>query len=388
MDIFETQSLHATNPEIQDLLGIAALVSDAQGSTLYSHYAGRQTLEPDSPGLSPETVVSLVSAGKFLTHIAALQLVDRGLAILDEPIYGLVPELRTFPIISASTDPAAPAYKLRPETKSITLRHMLTNSSGLGDSNLPLIKEWQKYASGLELPPNTHRIVKNLAFPRLFEPGESWSYGQDVHFLQVVIENASNKKFQDFMRESVFAPLGMDSATYAPSQAPAVRDKMLQLVERQENGGLAPAPEGSVWGIACSIADLQKLFTDLISPKSVLLSEESRELLFQPGLAPSGGALRAFRAEAHEYAVQVGSEKGQVDPPLNYTCAGALLVQGDGLILPAGSLAWDGTPNVAWAVNLEKGIAMVFATQLLPEYEAKVLSLRMEFFRRACSTFM
>src|SRR6202020_78698 len=94
------------------------------GETLYSHAAGQQTLDAGSLPLGLETTVFLGSAGKFITHIAALQLVDQGIASLDEPVYKHLPELSKLPIISASL--REPGYILHPQTKPVTLRQMLT----------------------------------------------------------------------------------------------------------------------------------------------------------------------------------------------------------------------------------------------------------------------
>ena len=410
MESYEAESELAVSRERQDLLGVLAVVTDAQGrikcdglsasyrfilkhlagTNLYSHYAGRQAMGPDAPALGPDTTVSVQSAGKFLTHIAALQLVDKGIASLDEPIYHLVPELREFPIISLDADSTgARGFTLSQETKSITLRHILTNSSGISSDEHPIIRTWLASGSpALEVPEDAHGIIKICASPRLFEPGAGWYYGHDVHVLQIVIERASKQPFVEYMREHVFLPLGMNSTTYGPAQNAAVKGKLLQLVERAESGGIIPLPDGTLAGLASSILDLQKLFTDLLSPSPVLLSEQVRTLLFEPGLASSSGALQAFRAVAHEYAAQVGIGKQHTNPPVNYTCAGAMVVEAGDLDLPAGTLTWDGMPNVAWAIHLDKGIAMLFATQLLPEYEEKALQLRKAFFRAARSQYL
>jgi hypothetical protein len=51
--------------------------------------------------------------------------------------------------------------------------------------------------------------------------------------------------------------------------------------------------------------------------------------------------------------------------------------------MPSGTVTWNGMPNVIWAMNKEKGIGMVFATQLLPVDDAKTMDLAMEYFRDA-----
>lgn len=336
------------------------------------------------------TTVSLVSAGKFLTHVAALQLVDRGLATLDEPISRLLPELKDVPVIVADGDPKGHGYALRVPAKPITLRHMLTNSSGIASDDHPLVSSWRQHSSKREFPDSPSLIIQRLWSPLQFEPGEGWNYGHDVHFLQVVIERASGEDFVPYVQKHVFDALGMTASAYSP-QSSRVSSNLLQPVERGDGGNLRSCPEGMVSGITCSMANLQTLSADLISPSPILLKPETRALLFQPGFSSFSPALTAFSAQAAEFAAQVGLRKEVASLPVNYTCAGAMLVEGHGdeeLNLPPGTLAWDGSPNVAWAMHLRRGIAMVFATQLLPEYDEKTMPPRLEFFKGARARFL
>lgn len=269
---------------------------------------------------------------------------------------------------------------------------MLTNCSGIMGYEGSLLQAWRAHGKQPEFPEDTSPIIKKLWCPLLFDPGESWNYGHDVHFLQVVVERASKQKFVNYQQTHIFDTLDMKASTYGPDTHEVVRRDRLQLVERGADGKLGPAPEGSVWGLTCSMANLQTLFSDLISPSPVLLSRETRAIIFEPGLASSSAALKAFEAEANEYAAQVGIPKDQKSPPANYSCAGAMLVEGDAedgsrLNCPPGTLTWDGMPNIAWAVNLDKGLAMIFATQLLQEYDAKTMPPRMEFFKSAWAAF-
>lgn len=331
----------------------------------------------------------LISAGKFITHIAALQLVDRGLVRLDDPIYNLLPELEAQPIICPDTNIDGPGFKLLPQTSAITLRHMLTNSSGIADHDDALFKAWRSAASPQEWPENTSSIIKNFCGPLLFQPGQGWCYGHDVHFLQLVISRAlgGNKTFVDCMQELIFEPLGMKSTTYLLHQRPDIKKKLLQFVEKGEDGQLSAVPEDRSWGITSTISDVQTLLTDLINPQPKVLSVKSAELFFKPAFEPSSSALAAFRAQAKDFTGPTGWSTKAISLPVNYTCAGAMVLEEDSPNLPKGFLNWMGMSNFAWALHREKGLAILFGAQLMPEYDEKTMRLMEEFFHASCLKF-
>lgn len=343
-------------------------------------------MDPGSPPVTASTALTLFSGGKFITHIATLQLVEKGLASLDEPLYGILPELKEVPVIISPSDASSSKqFELVPRKNDMTLRHMLSNSSGVPDGSHPLVSAWRESGGSYDFPKDTPKIVQMFTAPLLFEPGEGWCYGHDVHFLQVVVERLSGMPFVDYVQAHVFDVLNMTASAYSP-KVERIVNRWLQLVERGDDGKLGPDPSDSGAGITCSAADIQILLTDMISPSSRLLSKMTIDELFRSSLA--GGGLEAFQKEAFEYAGgPVNIPKGQTCPSVSYTCGGAMIIEDGGLQSPAGSLVWDGMTNIAWAANRERGICMFFGTQLFPEYDEKTLSLMKIFFEKAWVQF-
>jgi len=169
MEDFETKLDEATAPNTTEILGAIGFVvgKDGEvlfyrrnlapswislGNVLYQCASGHQTLAPDAPIINYNTTFALASAGKFITHIAALQCVERGLTTLDEPVYSHLPELGNLKVISQNQGPDASArpFLLRFPTKNITLRHLLSHSSGIVQECTPLIQKWR--ASNSEEP--------------------------------------------------------------------------------------------------------------------------------------------------------------------------------------------------------------------------------------------
>jgi CubicO group peptidase (beta-lactamase class C family) len=331
----------------------------------------------------------MASAGKFITHIAVLQCVDRGLITLDEPISTYFPALENLNVLSkneglnASTEP----FSLAPATKKITLRHLLTYSSGLAFEWNSILPDWRK-SKGEEPRTDYRKIDEGWNTPLLFEPGEGWHYGASIGFTQALIQKLTNKSFVPWVQEHIFDPLGMSSSTYSPQDNPDISSKLLQKVRRVPDGSLEAA--GGAQGLVCSVPSMLSLMTDLISSSSQILTKESIDLLFEPQFTPTSAALLHLRQSADGmYADCSGIPTGMSNPPVNHTCA-ALLVEEELPLshMPKGTVTWNGMPNVIWAMNREKGLSMIWATQLVPADDEKTMELAMEFFRGAWSKFV
>ncbi|KAF7321695.1 Protein kinase [Mycena kentingensis (nom. inval.)] len=284
MNNFEAALANATSGDNPSLLAAIGLVFDSKGNVLYHHAAGRQSLNPDAPPVHPCSVVSLGSAGKFITHVAALQCVERGLIGIDDAIDAHLPELAEMDVIES----AGESYSLRRPTKSITLRHLLTHSSGVSYHGHPLVQKWNQSSNGAA-PIN----VQLGTMPLLYDPGEGWSYGSSIAWTALLVSRLTGRKLSHFVKETIFDALGMSLSSFQPEASPTVFEKMLQMVQRQD-GKLVPAPPEAAQGLACSVTDIQLILADLMSADPKLLSKASTDLFFEPAFAP--GSAAPFRA--------------------------------------------------------------------------------------------
>ncbi|KAK9414302.1 putative Beta-lactamase/transpeptidase-like protein [Seiridium unicorne] len=389
MEAFETNLAKATDPNVRDLLGAIGLVINSKGETIYHRAFGYQSLAADASPLDPDSTIFMASAGKFLTHMAALQLVERGILSLDESVYKFLPELEELEIISASSDPDM-KFTLSPQARPITLRHMLTHSSGIGSGDDVLTEAWRTATPPQEWPEGTPCIVKMFSTPLLCQPGEGWEYGHSVHWLQPLIQRAAGAKtFVEYMKEHVFDKLGLQHSSYLPLTHEHIRSKLLQCVKREEDGSISACEEGELQGLACSISDVKTILSDLLAPESRLLKKENVDLLFAPGFAVDSLAAKKIRNDEDTFAKTIGLKPDREEAAVNFTCAGALVTQGivTESHLPAGTLTWNGWPNLIWTINREHGIATLFATQLIPVDDEKTLVHMVEFSKSAWTTF-
>ncbi|KAJ7469812.1 beta-lactamase family protein [Mycena galericulata] len=391
MESFETALAEATSPENRDLLGAIGLVVDNTGNVLYHHAGGQQSLDPSAPPLDPDSTVTLGSAGKFLMHIAALQCVERNLLGLDDPLSAWMPDLdkieRIVPLDSEL------GFVLRPQTRKITLRHLLTHTVGIGGGDEPLVERWRASPAGaLHDARNADPeqiIFKLFAHPLLFPPGDGYCYGGSIYFTGMLVARITGLKMADYVQANIFDPLGMKMSTLAPQTRADVRERLLQMVRRTPEGLVAVEEE--IRDMTVSVRDLGVLLADLIGPASKILSPASVDLLFSPQLGAESKALADLRGEKERenYAAPAGIAGAGV-PAVNWSMAG-LLVEGEDAFplsgMPPGTVTWNGMPNVVWAMNRERGVGMFFATQLVPVDDEKAVAVMMKFLSGAWKTY-
>lgn len=344
----------------------------------------------------------MASAGKFITHIAALQCVELGLITLDEPLYSYLPELEKLNVISITRDghleDSTRLFLLQSPVNKITLRHLLSHSSGIDYESNPLIQEWRA-STGQEPKADYHPIIdyestnydyqpdaEAFSTPLLFEPGEGWMYGASIEWTSLLISRLTKQPLGQYIQEHIFESLGMTSSTYHPQNHPNIYSRILEMVMR-DGDDLVPI-KFPVRELVSSVPDIAALLADLISGSSRLLKQDSIELLFAPQFAPSSAALSLLRRDTETYAAPAGIPSSMMEAPVNHSLA-ALVVEEELSLshMPAGTVTWNGMPNLMWAMHREKGLGMVFATQLLPVDDEKTVNLAMAFMREAWDRF-
>ncbi|KAI7780291.1 hypothetical protein LA080_016138 [Diaporthe eres] len=363
MQPFEAKLAQATAPNNREgILGAIGLVVNGKCDVLYHHASGRQSLDTNASPLDPDSTIVLASAGKFITHVAALQLVENGKIGLDEPVYKHLPELELLPVVTR------------------------------GGAPVPLVAEYLA-SDTLEKPKvaeDAEPIVKHFSIPLIFEPGDGFAYGHSIHWTQLLVKRLSDGgNFVKHIQDHIFAPLSMASSTYAPQANANIWDRRLGMVER-DGDRLIPADDASQ-GLTCSMLDFGAVLSDLVSLVPKLLQQEQHiDLLFAGQFTPSSASMTDLRGSNENYKFCAGTPTaGSAAPLLNWIAAG-LVVEDEELPLsrmPRGTVTWEGMPNVLWAMNREKGVGMFFATQLLPVGDRNANELALEFMSSAWSNF-
>jgi CubicO group peptidase (beta-lactamase class C family) len=228
----EITTLMRQHVEEKKLAGAVALVA-RRGKVAYLQSLGKQDIEAGID-MRANTIFRIASMTKPITSVAVLVLYDDGLIRLNDPVSKYIPEFSD-PMVFRQGQKAVPAKQ------EITIKHLLTHTSGL-------TYQWDKQIGPLYKEAGiTHGIaqddsilgekMKKLArIPLLHHPGRRWTYGLSVDVLGRVVEVASGKTLKEFFEKRIFEPLGMkDTHFFIPD------DKMPRLATVY-----APKPQGGL----------------------------------------------------------------------------------------------------------------------------------------------
>ena len=168
---------------------------------------GYRDLETRLP-MERDTLCRVYSMSKIITCAATLILLEDGKFNLDDPVANYLPELKEMKVWAGGTQESP---RLEPLKRAITIKHLLTHTSGLiydfaGDDELT--KLWRS-ANLWTGPGLTNFIAKLGKLPLKHQPGDAWTYGVNMDVLGALIERVSGKSFGAFLDERMFGPLGM-----------------------------------------------------------------------------------------------------------------------------------------------------------------------------------
>ena len=220
--------------EAKEIPGVVAMA--ATGSeVIYQGAFGKRDLSKDDP-MTADSVFWIASMTKAITCAAGMQLVEQGKLSLDEPIGKLLPDLANPQVLEGFDASGEP--KLRPAKKPITLRHLMTHTAGFcydvwnGDMG--------KYQEKTGIPNIFSCQNAALKGPIMTDPGTRWEYGINIDFVGKAVEAASGKRLDAYLRDHIFAPLGMNDIGFKITDSQ--RQRLVGMHARGEDGSLAPMP--------------------------------------------------------------------------------------------------------------------------------------------------
>ena len=266
--------------------------------------AGRDVVETGCVGwadkeaktaLRADHLFRIFSNTKLVTSCAMLLLLEEGRFQLDDPAEKYLPQLANRRVLRPG---ATDADDTEPAKTPITIRHLMTHTSGLAYGVLdPGTLMFRLYNEKRALNPATplSDMMDTLAgLPLAYHPGESWEYSIATDVLGRLVEVLSGKRFDEFLRERIFAPLGMtdtgfvakDAGRLATYYAGAdIMDPMKPGLTRLDNhpypgAFVTPVPRLSGGGgLVSSLADQVALVKSLMPGGAMLLKPETLALM-------------------------------------------------------------------------------------------------------------
>jgi CubicO group peptidase (beta-lactamase class C family) len=373
---------HAT--DAGELPGVVALAATDRG-ILYEGVFGRRRLA-DGPAMTRDTVFRIASMVKLITSVAALQLVEQDKLALDAPAPDIDPVIGAPRVVEGFDDKGRPI--LRPPSRPITLRHLLTHTSGLA------YRLWDakavRYAASLDkLPKAQRKEAPRTAL--MFDPGEAWQYGTSIDWVGRIVASVSGLALDAYFRKHILGPLGMNDTAFVTS--PKQRAREASLHRRGPTGSLTAQPMEPPSGSAGA--------PHAFSGGGGIYSSGPDYLTLIRALL-HGGALDGVRILRPETVALMGQNQiGAVDVHVMKTtnpaasndvdlCPGIGLKWGFGHMInmqpiaggrSAGSMTWGGLLNTYYWIDPDKRVAAVFMTQVLPFADAGALRLYRQFER-------
>ena len=357
-----------------DVPGVVAIAVDRHG-VLYEGAFGKARVAGDV-SMQVDSIFRIASMTKALTSVAALQLVERGLLSLDEPADAVLPELGEVNVLTESGD-------LRPAAERVTLRQLLTHTSGFG---YPFTSP--ELAGHLTAGGRTGPGVSNFETPLLFDPGARWQYGVSTDWTGRLVETASGHALDAYMLDNLFGPLGMTDTGFA---VPAAAEPRLTSTHLRDPEGslseqpMALPPTPSVLsggaGLTSTARDYGRFLQLILSGGELegvrVLNSESME-----GLATNQiGDLVAGRWQSASPGLSNDvdfSDGGTARHSLGFLVSGKDSPSGRS----AGSLSWAGIFNSYYWIDPKRGLAGATFVQVLPFFDRLSLQL-LESFERA-----
>ena len=183
-----------------EIAGAVTLVAN-KDKILHLDATGFADLTAQAP-LSRDSLFWIASMSKPVTGVAVLIMQDEGKVSIDDPVEKYIPEFANYKTKSG-------------EKATITIKHLLTHSSGMPEATAEEMKASRTLA---ELIP--HFLNK----PLQFDPGTKWQYCQSsINTAGRIVEIVSGQSFDQFVQQRIFAPLDMKDTTFYPTEAQAAR---------------------------------------------------------------------------------------------------------------------------------------------------------------------
>jgi methyl acetate hydrolase len=359
--------------DAKEIPGVVAMAANSK-ELIYQGAFGKRDLSKDD-AMTLDSVFWIASMSKAITAAAAMQLVEQGKLALDEPIGKVLPDLASPQVLEGFDANGKP--KLRPAKKPITLRHLMTHTAGFAYDmwNGDMVKFLEKTGT----PGVTTCQNAALKTPLMTDPGTRWEYGTNIDFVGKAVEAASGKRLDAYLRDHIFAPLGMADTGFRIGESQ--RKRLVGMHNRGPDGSLAPIPfeleqepefhmgGGGLYGTA---GDYIK-FTRMILNKGKGSGNQvlKPETVATMGQNHIGELVQTRMISAVAFATNdVDLYPGMVKKwGLSFLINTARTPEGRS----PGSLAWAGLANTYYWIDPVRDVSGVILMQVLPFADGKCL---------------
>lgn len=346
--------------ETQDRAGFVALLA-RDGETQHTLEVGYADVEAETP-MQADSLIRVASMTKPVTAVAVLTLVENGAISLDDPVSDYIPAFANTQVATSYSRNSEFEIPAEPLTEPMTIRHLMTHTSGLGyvfdyETNLgALYIDVNPYSSETGLADGINELAE---LPLYFQPGERWNYSWSSDVLGHIVEIVSEQDLDSYMSQTIFEPLEMMDTGFAYGGYDA--DRLATLYTHDDAGDLVPTSSESDWAQNLSFA----------SGGASLLSTANDYMKFAQMLA-NGGELDGVRILSEELTADMLTAHVREDAlPNSMARNNAGYGYGIGVWYGAsrnghyqsGDFGWPGYFDTEFIVSPDRGVVALIMTQ-------------------------
>lgn len=370
---FSTERLARIDNMIQQyvdsswIAGAVGLIS-RDGKTVYLKAFGVSDLESGTE-MEKDAIFRIASQTKAITSVALMMLFEEGRFLLDDPVSKYIPEFAN-PVVLDKYNPDDTTYTTIPANREITIRDLLTHTSGIDYAGIGSQTMREVYAkAGIPTGFVREKIIlsdkiKILArMPLVHQPGEKFTYGLNSDVLGYLVEVLSHQTLSEFFHARIFEPLGMnDTYFYLPESK---KNRLVKVAGEDSNHKLVntgntkegaftdyPLSDGTYYsggaGLSSTIEDYAKFLQMMLNKGEYngkrLLSRRTVELMTCNQI----GNLNVGRNK-FGLGFEITTENGQAQ-----------------LGISEGSFAWGGYFGTTYWVDTKEHIVALLFTQHSP----------------------
>jgi CubicO group peptidase (beta-lactamase class C family) len=322
--------------------------------------------------MADDTIVRLYSMTKPITSVALMTLYEQGHFQLNDPVSRFIPEWREHKVWVSGE--GASMQVAEPE-RPMTMRNVLSHTGGLtyGATNHPVDRAYREAGVARGPGETLGGFVQKLAkVPLRYAPGERWMYSFSTDVCGYLVEAISGKRFDQYLQENIFDPLGMKDTSFHVAERKLDRfaanyerrpDKTLKLIDDPERSTYLKPPTffSGGGGLTGTIADYLR-FCEMLRrggelDSARILGPRTIDLMHMNHLA-GGKDLAALAIGFFSETVNEGVGFG-----LGFAMTLGQVASGS---LGAGDYYWGGAASTIFWIDPAEDMVVIFMTQLMP----------------------